>query len=486
MKLIITLFFLLITIIIAVLYRKNIKEYFVAQISKSYDTNEFKTIVLDKMNNYDIELAVPSGQYLYNTTQGNWGFSTDETNNGVVFGIYRDGYTADGSIFKGKSGKRFKHILEQGPYVIRYEVRKNKDTDDHDVSIFVDDKLVKIAESEGISSDKIKVIGTNYHNYNNEAKKDERGRRPVDYLKFIPKDVNGKSVENFTSSGEHSKEKGKDANVVEEEKTLLRQILSELKKENNNSENNKDNNNSGNNEEDVNFIIELKKINNLKGTDLSVSQYISKMCKEEGLFCNKIEDISIDTQTGEFNYNSTMYENEPSSKSEDNKNELKDTDFVKDLFKSIDKDNDGILTIYDIKTLMMQLNLDIQINNEIIGNLKEPGMNYRDFNFILGEHIDRIFKNVYSKNGEPGVKLVYKIWGYEYPHIRSKEDNGNKKKKDKIREQWSDQLKKMYPETDYDKSQPSKTRYRSDYKPQHPRPEKGVHFYDSIWDFTKK
>ena len=66
-------------------YKTRKFELFVSQISKSYDSNKFKQIVLDKMDNYDIELAIPSGQYLYNTVQGNWGFSTDETNNGVVF-----------------------------------------------------------------------------------------------------------------------------------------------------------------------------------------------------------------------------------------------------------------------------------------------------------------------------------------------------------------------------------------------------------------
>ena len=81
-------------------YKTRKFELFVSQISKSYDSNKFKQIVLDKMDNYDIELAIPSGQYLYNTVQGNWGFSTDETNDGVVFGVYRDGYTADGSILK--------------------------------------------------------------------------------------------------------------------------------------------------------------------------------------------------------------------------------------------------------------------------------------------------------------------------------------------------------------------------------------------------
>ena len=269
-KLIFSLFFLLVILIAALLYRSTIKEYFVSQIAKSYDTNEFKTIVLDKMDNYDIELAIPSGQYLYNTTQGNWGFSTDETNDGVVFGVYRDGYTADGSIFKGKTGKRFKYMLEQGPYLIRYEVRKNNDTDEHDVSIFVDDKLIKIAEGEGITSDKIKVIGTNYHNYNNEAKKDERGRRPVDYLKFVPKDVNGKSREGFTDNSSAQP----NTNTNTNEKTTS----------------------------DVNYTAESKKSNHIANTEINEGEFISKMCRDEGLFCSKIQDININLHTGKIHY----------------------------------------------------------------------------------------------------------------------------------------------------------------------------------------
>ena len=46
-------------------------------------------------------------------------------------------------------------------------------------------------------------------------------------------------------------------------------------------------------------------------------------------------------------------------------------------------------------------------------------------------------------------------------------------------------LKKRYPESEYDKSNPSKTRYRSDYKPENPRDPDGVHFYDSMWTFNK-
>src|SRR6056300_1022945 len=253
-------------------YKTRRFELFVSQISKSYDSNKFKQIVLDKMDNYDIELAIPSGQYLYNTVQGNWGFSTDETNDGVVFGVYRDGYTADGSIFKGKSGKRCKYMLEQGPYVIRYEVRKNNDTDEHDVSIFVDDKLIKIAEGEGISSDIIKVIGTNYHNYNNEAKKDERGRRPVDYLKFVPKDVNGKSREGFTDNS--SAQPNTNTNTNTNEKTTS----------------------------DVNYTAESKKSNHIANTEINEGEFISKMCRDEGLFCSKIQDININLHTGKIHY----------------------------------------------------------------------------------------------------------------------------------------------------------------------------------------
>ena len=72
MKTFVAICLLFIVIVIALLYKTQKSEPFVSQISKSYDSNEFKPIVLDKMDNYDIELAINSGQYLYNTTQGNW------------------------------------------------------------------------------------------------------------------------------------------------------------------------------------------------------------------------------------------------------------------------------------------------------------------------------------------------------------------------------------------------------------------------------
>jgi hypothetical protein len=443
MKLIISLFFLLLVVIISVLYRKTIKEYFVSQISKSYDTNEFKSIVLDKMDNYDIELAIPSGQYLYNTTQGNWGFSTDETNDGVVFGVYRDGYTADGSIFKGKTGKRSKYMLEQGPYVIKYEVRKNNDTDEHDVSIYVNDKLVTIAEGEGITSDKLKVIGTNYHNYNDEAKKNERGRRPVDYLKFVPKDINVKKTEGF--------------------------------------ENNETSSNNEKTETDVNYSAELKKSKNIANTDINEGEFITKMCKDEGIFCNKIQDVNINLNTGKIHYGINDEEEQGNKQLTDQKNDQ----YLKQLFDAVDQDKDGMILKKEATILMDQLQIDKEIYDTVLNNMSPAGMDFKTFSSIVGQPIKRILKVVYQDNGKQGLKLLYKLMGYDFTDLESKKQRKIEEKNRKEQEKKAT-LKKMYPETDYDKSNPSKTRYRSDYKPEHPRPENGVHFYDSIWDFSKK
>lgn len=459
-KLIISLFFLLVVLLIAVIFRDTIKEQFVSQISKSYDTNEFKTVVLDKMDNYDIELAIPSGQYLYNTTQGNWGFSTDETNDGVVFGVYRDGYTSDGSIFKGKSGKRFKYMLEQGPYVIRYEVRKNKDTDEHDVSIFVDDKLVAIAEGEGISSDKITVIGTNYHNYNDEAKKDERGRRPVDYVKFVPKDVNGKRGSNpnpNTTSKAQSKSKEGFDNSTES--------IKDSKKTNN----------------DVNYSAELKKSKTMANTDINEGEFITKMCKDEGLFCSKIQDININLHTGKIHYG-TEGDDESINKEAGDLTEQEKSQHLKHLFDAADQDKDGMILKQEAKQLMDNLQIDKEVYDTVMKNMTPAGMDFNTFAGLVGEPIKRILKIVYQDNGKQGLQLMYKLMGYEFVDPKNDKLQQQKEKEEKKKAM----LKKMYPETDYDKSQPSKTRYRSDYKPEHPRAEDGVHFYDSIWDFSKK
>ena len=51
-------------------------------------------------------------------------------------------------------------MLDQGPYVIRYENRINKNKK-YDVRIFLNDKEIIYAKDEGISSGKLKFIGTN-------------------------------------------------------------------------------------------------------------------------------------------------------------------------------------------------------------------------------------------------------------------------------------------------------------------------------------
>ena len=169
---------------------------FVANREKIFNDNKFQQIVLPKMDDYDVELAIPPGQLLHSTVQGNWGFATDANGEGVAMGVYRDGYSADGSIFKGKSGKRYKRMLEQGPYVIKYEFRKGEEG--HDVKIFINEKMVHNLQNEGVSSDKLKVLGTNYANYNDLTTTKARGRRKLDYIKFIPKQAN--TQENFTSA----------------------------------------------------------------------------------------------------------------------------------------------------------------------------------------------------------------------------------------------------------------------------------------------
>tara|TARA_B100001094_G_C18192884_1_gene808519 strand:- start:5198 stop:6508 length:1311 start_codon:yes stop_codon:yes gene_type:complete len=436
MKIILTCILLLIIIIISLLYKTHIVELFVSQISKSYDSNKFQPIVLDKMDNYDIELAIPSGQYLYNTIQGNWGFSTDETNNGVVFGVYRDGYTSDGSVFKGKSGKRYKYMLEQGPYVIKYEVRKNNGT--HDVSIFVDNKLIKLAKNEGISSDKIKVIGTNYHNYNNEAKKDERGRRPVDYIKFIPKDVNTKSIEG-----------------MEQRETT---------------------------QPSVNYSPEVKKTNNISNSLINEAEFITKLCKDEGIFCNKIQDFNVNLQTGKIYYGMSE---EDKNKQHQLKNTISDQENdlnLKHLFDTADQNKDGLILESELKMLMTNLEINKETYDTVMKQITPAGMDYKTFSSLIGSPVKSILKVVYEDNGKQGLKMMYKLMGYEY--VENKQQQQQKKEIEKKKRQAL--LKKRYPEPEYDKSNPSKTRYRRDYKPEHPRPINGVHFYDSIWDFNNK
>ena len=152
---------------------------------KTFLTNEFQQIILPNVENYDLEIAIPAEQKIFATVQGNWGFNTHEEGNGFSAGVYRDGHSADGCIFKGISEERYKYTLERGPYVIRYENRKN-DNDKYDVTIFINNNKVLTAINEGVPSGDIKYIGTNETWLKEETDSNGKGRRPLDYLKFTP------------------------------------------------------------------------------------------------------------------------------------------------------------------------------------------------------------------------------------------------------------------------------------------------------------
>ncbi len=161
-------------------------EEFVNVRQRSFNDNKFQKIILPDVKNYDLEIAVPMDQKIYATVQGNWGFNTDEYGEGFSIGIYRDGYTADGSLLKGVSEKRYKFMLERGPYVIKYEVRQNENPN-QDIKVFVNNKEVLYVKNEGVSSGKLQFIGTNETILNKKTDSTAEGRRPLDYLKFIPK-----------------------------------------------------------------------------------------------------------------------------------------------------------------------------------------------------------------------------------------------------------------------------------------------------------
>ena len=66
----------------------NSKDGFTSHREKLIKTNEFKPVTLPALDNYDIEMSIPSGQVLHNTVQGNWGISTDPNNVGMTTGVY--------------------------------------------------------------------------------------------------------------------------------------------------------------------------------------------------------------------------------------------------------------------------------------------------------------------------------------------------------------------------------------------------------------
>ena len=88
-------------------------------------------------------------------------------------------------------------MLEQGPYVLKYSIRKGKKG--HDVKVYINEKLIHKLNNEGVPSGDLKVVGTNYANYNEEAQGTGRGRREIDYIKFIPMEQGKVKKEGFTT-----------------------------------------------------------------------------------------------------------------------------------------------------------------------------------------------------------------------------------------------------------------------------------------------
>ena len=124
-------------------------------------------------------------------------------------------------------------MLEQGPYVIRYAIRRGEKVDpnelsveEHDVKIYINEKLIHDLKDEGIPSGQLKVAGTNYADYNTEADGTGRGRRKVDYIKFIPREkLKQKPKEGF----EIKKKKKKNKGIVSNIQNFIKNSLSGMK-----------------------------------------------------------------------------------------------------------------------------------------------------------------------------------------------------------------------------------------------------------------
>ena len=155
---------------------------------------------------------------------------------------------------------------------------------------------------------------------------------------------------------------------------------------------------------------------------------------------------------------------------------------LKHLFDTADQDKDGLILESELKMLMTNLEINKETYDTVMKQITPAGMDYKTFSSLIGSPVKSILKVVYEDNGKQGLKMMYKLMGYEY--VENKQQQQQKKEIEKKKRQAL--LKKRYPESEYDKSNPSKTRYRCDYKPEHPRPVNGVHFYDSIWDFNNK
>ena len=69
MNILLIIFLLLIIIIGCLVYTQ--KDNFVNARELLFNTNSFKQVTFPELDNYDIEISIPSGQILHNTVQGN-------------------------------------------------------------------------------------------------------------------------------------------------------------------------------------------------------------------------------------------------------------------------------------------------------------------------------------------------------------------------------------------------------------------------------
>ena len=179
-----------------------------------------KSVTLHDVDDYDIEVRIPAGQTLYATRQGNWGLQEELYDEGVTTGVFMDGKSGDGYIFKGKKGTvrkpqvKVKYQLDTGPYTILYEFRKhdrrgkdNKKVEEYDVNIKVNDRVIPGSpfKNVGVSSGKLKHLGTVDKKMNkvvddlkNGQPANGEGRRET-VVKFTPKTMVIKGNKSVTS-----------------------------------------------------------------------------------------------------------------------------------------------------------------------------------------------------------------------------------------------------------------------------------------------
>merc|ERR1711907_444413 len=93
----------------------------------------------------------------------------------------------------------------------------------------INEKLIHDLKDEGIPSGQLKVVGTNYADYNTEADGTGRGRRKVDYIKFIPREKpKQKPKEGFVNKKKKKKKK-RNGGIVSNIQNFIKNSLSGMK-----------------------------------------------------------------------------------------------------------------------------------------------------------------------------------------------------------------------------------------------------------------